>query len=78
MPGNLLTTEQRDCDHVWRSNSRKGGEPYFKDIAFQHIGPDPMMYSHCIFCNVGTYFTQPEWEALPEGKTNTQFGGEVV
>lgn len=54
-------TDPNTCAHVWISNSGQGGEPDFR----MNNGAE-RMHVKCEKCNTRTWFTKPQWNAIPE------------
>lgn len=48
-----------DCDHIWLTNSGRGGEPEFRSNS--QMGPEPTMHVICTECRARTWFTEKQW-----------------
>lgn len=53
-----------ECDHVWISNSGRGGEPVFREN--QQMWSEPKMHVSCRDCSAYTWFSEEDWYALQE------------
>lgn len=51
-----------ECNHVWVSNSGKGGEPEFK-VNLQ-LSTAPLMHVMCEKCGARTWMTEGQWNGF--------------
>lgn len=52
----------KNCDHMWISNSGKGGVPLF-EIEY-NMSNVPIMHVKCTKCGARTWFTQQQWRVI--------------
>lgn len=51
------------CEHVWISNSGRGGEPVFK-VRSHFLKSKPIMHVRCEKCGDRTWLNKKQWLAL--------------
>jgi hypothetical protein len=61
-----------DCNHLWVSNSGRGGEPDFRPN--RQMSTRPLMHVRCSRCGVRTWFTPEQWRALDPAPQDDRHG----
>ncbi len=59
-----------DIEHVWVANSGHGGEPVYRPN--RQMSADPLMHVRCDDCGARTWFTQEQWESIPDVDDGTE------